>query len=98
MEEAVTLLKNTWRGQGKLKEYADSQLAEMKKDLGPLTKHLPEPVNHFLDRGGWWAVLGVIGLLAMLWLRSLVRKMTRPQKRSKKKKRKAVRKDIAALA
>jgi hypothetical protein len=74
------------RAKAKVKEYADSQLAEMKQDLAPLIKHLPEPVNDFLDRGGWWAVLGATGLVAIFWLRSLVRKMTGPQKRSTKRK------------
>jgi hypothetical protein len=85
------------RARDNLKAYADSHLAEMEKDLGPLTKHLPEPVITFLDGGGWWAVLGVAGLIALLWLRSLVRRLTRPQKRSKQKKRKAVRKKAPGL-
>jgi hypothetical protein len=91
-EDAVAPREFLEKARDRLKAYADSHLAELEKDLGPLTKHLPEPVRTFLDGGGWWVVLGVAGLIALLWLRSLVRKLTRPQKRSKHRKRKMVRK------
>ena len=80
------------RAKDSLKAYADSQLEDIKVGLAPLTKHLPEPVHNFLDRGGWWVAPGVIGFIALLWLRSLVRKLTRPQKRFKKRKKKVARK------
>jgi hypothetical protein len=79
------------KAKDKLKEYADSHIEELKEGLGPFTQHLPEPVNNFLERGGWWWVLGALGILALLWLRSLVRRMTRPVKRKKRTARKAPR-------
>ncbi len=72
-----------------LKEYANSNLEELKEDLAPVTKHLPEPVMAFLDGGGWWGVLGVGAILALLWLRWLVRKLggavSRPRKKKKRR-------------
>ncbi len=77
-----------------LKAYANSQLEELKEDLGPVTKHLPEPVLAFLDGGGWWGVLGVLAVLALLWLRWLVRKLggavSRPRKKKKQRRTKTV--------
>src|SRR5262249_31187094 len=32
-----------------LKDYADSHLEEVNEELEPVTKHLPEPVRHFLE-------------------------------------------------
>jgi len=46
-----------------LKAYADSQIDDLKEDLEPITKHLPGPVQNFLDKGGWWAILGILGCL-----------------------------------
>jgi hypothetical protein len=86
VEGAVTSVEESLeKAKDRLKEYADSQIEELKEGLGPITQHLPEPVNHFLDRGGWWWVLGVLGILALLWLRSLVGNMTRPIKRKRTK-------------
>src|SRR5262249_54056922 len=53
-----------------LKEYADSHLEEVKADLAPVTERLPEPVQHFLDQGGWYVVFGVLALIILLWLRA----------------------------
>jgi hypothetical protein len=76
-----------------LKAYADSHLNDLKESLAPLTKHLPQPVQDFLEGGGWWVVLGVLGILALLWIRALVRKLrgvVRPLKRKKGKRRRRV--------
>src|SRR5262249_39674854 len=72
-----------------LKDYADSHLDELKEISEPVTKHLPEPVQNFLDGNGWWWVLGALGLVALLWLRSIVRRMigARPKPRKGKKKK-----------
>jgi hypothetical protein len=71
-----------------LKNYADSLLEEVKEELEPVTKHLPQPINDFLDGGGWWLVFGVVGVIALLWLRAMVRKlrgaMTLPRKKRKR--------------
>src|SRR5262249_26042285 len=73
-----------------LKTYADEQLEEVKEDLEPFTRHLPEPVQEFLNKGGWWVVFGVLGLLALLWLRSIVRRLVGAgTKHHKKKKHRA---------
>jgi hypothetical protein len=75
-----------------LKAYVDSHLNDLKESLAPLTKHLPEPVQNFLDQGGWWVVLGVCAILALLWIRLIVRKLrgaVRPLKKKKGKKRRA---------
>jgi len=41
-------------------------MEELKKTLEPLTNSLPPPVRDFLDNGGWWVVLGVLALIALL--------------------------------
>jgi hypothetical protein len=77
-----------------LKAYANSHLDQLKEDLAPLTRHLPEPVQHFLDRGGLWGVLAVLGFIALLWLRWLVRKLrgavSMPRRKKKKRRMKSV--------
>ena len=94
-EGAGQPVQDQLRGVGEnLKAYANSHLAELKEDLGPITRHLPEPVLAFLDGGGWWGVLGVGVILALLWLRWLVRKLggavSRPRKKKKKPRTKSV--------
>jgi hypothetical protein len=73
-----------------LKAYADSHLDQLKEDLEPVTKHLPEPVQNALDRGGWWGIIGVLGLFALLWLRWLVRKLGGAVSRPKHKKKRGM--------
>ncbi len=74
-----------------LKAYADAHLKDLKEALAPLTSHLPQPVQDFLEGGGWWVVLGVCALLAVLWIRAIVRKLRHAvgplRKRKKVKKR-----------
>src|SRR5437764_1038806 len=53
---------------GNLKEYADSQLDDLKEATEPVTKHLPERVQNFLDQNGWYWILGACGVLALLWV------------------------------
>jgi hypothetical protein len=71
------------------KTYADSHLDDLKEQLAPVTERLPEPVQNFLEKGGWWGILGVLGFIALLWLRSLLRRLRRPSvpKRTKNKGR-----------
>jgi hypothetical protein len=45
---------------------------DFKKDLTPLTDSLPPEVRDFLDGGGWWVVLAVLGLVVLLLLWALV--------------------------
>jgi hypothetical protein len=73
-----------------LKAYANSYLDELKEAMAPLTRHLPQPVQRFLDEGGWWWVLGICAVLALLWLRALLgklRKASRLFRRKRKTKR-----------
>ena len=51
-----------------LKDYADSHLDELKEDLAPVVERLPEPVQNFLDRGGWWGVLGFMLVLILFYI------------------------------
>jgi hypothetical protein len=43
----------------------------------PITKELPPGVRDFLDGGGWWLVLGILGLIVLLILWLLVRALGR---------------------
>jgi hypothetical protein len=79
-----------------IKAYADAQLEDLKEVAAPVTKHLPEPVQNFLDDGGWWLILGICAFLALLWLRSMLRKLRgvghgfrRKKKKGKKKRARA---------
>ncbi len=71
-----------------IKEYADSILDQLDEDLGPVTRHLPEPVQEFLAKGGWWVVLGGCAVIVLLWVRALIRRLFHGIHRPKKKKRK----------
>ncbi|HZY88566.1 MAG TPA: hypothetical protein VFE78_27330 [Gemmataceae bacterium] len=77
-----------------LKAYASSHLAEVKEDLAPVTKRLPESVQSVLDRGGWWVLLGALAVVVLLWLRGLLRRLvlalSRPRRRKKKRRTKTV--------
>jgi hypothetical protein len=83
-----------------LKNYANSHLDDVKEELAPVTKHLPQPVNDFLDGGGWWLVLGVVGVIALLWLRSIVRRLrgalaaAMPKRKRKKRRTRVVAIDL----
>jgi hypothetical protein len=72
----------------KVKAYADSYLGELKEQTAPITKHLPQPVQDFLDKDGWWWVLGASAIVAVLWVRSIVQRLTGVAHRPKTKKRK----------
>jgi hypothetical protein len=102
MEEVKVTAGQFW---DKLHTVVDPYLAEVKEALAPVTRHLPESVQHFLDAGGWWPVLAVAGLLALLWLRTTlraVRRLFRPKRRKKKRRTVRVgmdlREDISELA
>jgi hypothetical protein len=74
-----------------LKAYANSHLEEVKADLAPFTKRLPESVQNLLDKGGWWVIFGALAVIILLWLRWLLRRLvgalSRPGRRRKKKRR-----------
>jgi hypothetical protein len=73
----------------KVKDYANSYLDELRAQTAPITKHLPQSVQDSLDKGnGWWWVLGVSGLFAVLWVRSIVQRLTGVAHKPKGKKRK----------
>jgi hypothetical protein len=81
-EYAKTAAKN-------LKDYGDSFLEHLEDDLAPVTKHLPESVQNFLAKGGWWGVIGVCAFIVVLWLRAIVHRFSRnffKRRRPKKKK------------
>jgi hypothetical protein len=71
-EKAAATVQDVLRN---VKNYADSHLEDINEELAPVTKYLPQPVNDFLRGGGWWLVFGVIGIIALLWLRSIVRRI-----------------------
>jgi hypothetical protein len=78
---------------GNFRAQADSYLEDLKETTAPLTRHLPQPVQHFLEHGGWWWILGFTGILALLWVRSIVQRLTgafRRSHRRKGKKRRAM--------
>jgi hypothetical protein len=95
VEESKDYLANAG---GNLKTYADSHLEELKQITAPVTKHLPEPVQNFLDQGGWWWILGGLAVLALLWLRSMVRKLSSARRPARKKKGKRKKRAGAAPA
>jgi hypothetical protein len=74
-----------------LKAYANSHLEEVKTDLAPFTKRLPESAQNLLDKGGWWVIFGALAVIILLWLRWLLRRLvgalSRPGRRRKKKRR-----------
>jgi hypothetical protein len=76
-----------------LKSYADSHLDELREATEPVTKHLPEPVQKFLNGNGWWWILGVIGFFALLWVRSMLHRLrmavSSPRKKKKAHKRRS---------
>jgi hypothetical protein len=78
-----------------LKKYANSHLDEFKEDLAPVTRHLPQPVNDFLDGGGWWLVFGVVGFVALLWLRSIVGRLRKALRSSRRKRKKPRTREVA---
>src|SRR5262249_5887471 len=66
-------------------------------------QHLPGPVRTFLRDGvriggvqiaGWWIVLGVLGIIALLWVRSLLRRMRSSMRRSKKRRKRTKRVEV----
>jgi hypothetical protein len=52
-------------------------MEEIKRILSPFTETLPPGVRDFLDAGGWWVVLGVVGLVVLLLLWALVDRLIR---------------------
>ncbi len=72
----------------KLTTHFDPVIDDLEEACGPVVKYLPEPVERFLRGGGWWAVLAAIGLVALLWLRSVARRIARAFKPSRKKGKK----------
>jgi hypothetical protein len=69
----------------KVKGYADSYLDELREQTAPVTKYLPQPVQDFLDKNGWWWVLGVSGFVFLLWVRSIVKRLTAIPHRHKRR-------------
>jgi hypothetical protein len=95
VEDATKVHREYLQQAGKqLKLYADSLLDQVKEDLAPVVQHLPEPVQRFLDQGGWWGLFGLAGIIALLWLRSIVKKlvgaMSTPWHKKKKRRKKRV--------
>jgi hypothetical protein len=89
VKDAVEATRDYLENAGtKLKTYADTHLNDLEKELDPFTQHLPEPVKDWLKNGGWWIVLGGLGVIAILWARSLFSKLRRAGRKSKKKSKK----------
>ena len=71
-------------------DYADSILDQLDDDLGPVTRHLPEPSRSFWPRvaGGR---AGACAIIVLLWVRAIVRRLSRnPPAQEKKRKMKKV--------
>jgi hypothetical protein len=80
-----------------LKDYAETHMEEFKQDVAPAVEHLPGPVRNFLDnKGGWWWILGGLTLFALLWMRSVMRRLLTAASRPKKKKTKRKMKKVTA--
>jgi hypothetical protein len=76
-----------------LKDYAESHLEEVKEDLAPVVERLPEPVQQFLDKGGWWVVFGAAAVILLIWLRAILRRLAgalRPRRKKRRPKSKKV--------
>jgi len=72
-----------------LEAKADHVLKDLKESLKPVTDHLPAPVNNFLEKGGWWLVLGFLLTIFIFWVRAMYFKIKRAFRKgnSEKKKR-----------
>ncbi len=57
--------------------------------LRPYTKYLPEPVQEFLEDGGWWLVFAVLAVAVLFWLRALYRRGKRALSHKHRHHRKA---------
>jgi hypothetical protein len=76
------------------KEYADSHLEEWKEMVAPYTEHLPESVQAWLDDNGWWWIFGISSLVALLWVRSMWRRLRKALRTSRRKGKKRLPKVI----
>jgi len=69
-------------------ERADPILKELKENLKPITDRLPASVNHFLDSGGWWLVIGLLSVVFFFWAKSLWNKLKRSFRKGNPNKKK----------
>jgi hypothetical protein len=69
------------------KAYANPHLEEWKEIADPVTRHLPESVQNFLDEDGWWWIFGGCAILALLWVRSILLRVRRAVRRARKRRR-----------
>ncbi len=56
---------------GSIRDRFDPYLESVRESSAPVTQQLPPPVQHFLDAGGWWLVVGGLALLSGMWLGAL---------------------------
>jgi hypothetical protein len=57
-----------------LDEHAKPYLEPIETACAPYTKYLPEPVQEFLEDGGWWLVFAALAVAVLFWLRALYRR------------------------
>jgi hypothetical protein len=57
-----------------LDERAKPYLEPIETACAPYTKYLPEPVQEFLEDGGWWLVFAALAVAVLFWLRALYRR------------------------
>ena len=69
-------------------ERADPILKELKENLKPITDRLPASVNHFLDSGGWWLIIGLLSVVFFFWAKSLWNKLKRSFRKGNPNKKK----------
>jgi hypothetical protein len=53
----------------------DPYLEPLRQEAEPVTRRLPGPIRQFLDAGGWWLIVLVLGVVALFWVRSLVERL-----------------------
>jgi len=52
-------------------------MEEIKSALKPLTDRLPQEGQDFLDAGGWWLVFAIVGLLVLLLLWTVLKRLVK---------------------
>jgi len=60
-----------------LRPHVEPFVDELKAAAKPLTDKLPEGVQHFLEEGGWYWILGILLVVFLIWLFSVVRRLFR---------------------
>lgn len=80
----------------RLRHEADPLIDTIRNHAHPVTQHLPEFVNNFLDnQGGWWILIGLTILICFLWIKSTIKRIRRLTKKKSRKASDTWNKDLA---